>query len=94
MKLTKINSTVDLNTIIEDLSDTGLDATGLHGVLSMMGCLFSGDEPTEKTMVDAIFWLCNQVQRMEKDIDMACTELSQLRRELEKAGKDGDQRTA
>ena len=78
----------DLNAIIDGLTTTGIDASGLHGVLSVMQCAFSGDEPTEKTMAAAFYWLCSQVERLEQSIDEACIDLNRMKKELEERGKE------
>lgn len=72
-----------LNSIINGLAETSCDAAGLHGVLAMMECVFTGDAPTESTMADAFFWLCKQVKSIEKTIDETCSELSDIKEELE-----------
>lgn len=72
-----------LNSIINGLAETSCDAAGLHGVLAMMHCVFTGDEPSDHTMADAFYWLCKQVEHLEKDIDATCVELSDMREVLE-----------
>lgn len=71
-----------LDNAIERLTETGMDAAGLHGVLAMMECVFTGDAPTESTMTDAFYWLCRQVKNMEKRIDKTCSELNDMKKEL------------
>ena len=75
----EVQETKQIRNIIDGLTETGLDAAGLHGVLSVMECAFSGDDPTEGTLEAAFFWLCRQVKRMEKEIDSACIELAAMK---------------
>lgn len=95
MKPDKINNTAELKNIGEGLSENCLDAAGLHGVMSVMECVFSGDTPSDETIAEAFFGLCRHVKRLEEGLTTACIELSRVQTELEKKeGKEDGQQTA